>query len=130
MHQQPVRYMSKNPIAIHTYHRQVFEWTSFLNVLQGFFQISQLAVHDTLGLLGALHGLRLEGLNGLDLSAHIIGLWLECLELFFDLIDHGGVLQHGAVVGEVDGRRLFTQNGDLAAGVVISLLEGSEGTGG
>lgn len=46
--------------------------------------------------------------------------------MLLDLIDNGLVLQHLAVVGEVDGLGRFGQDLNLAAGVVVTLLEGLE----
>jgi hypothetical protein len=47
-----------------------------------------------------------------------------------DLVDDGLVLQDAAVVGEVDGLGLLGQELDLAAGVVVALLEVLERSGG
>lgn len=93
-------------------------------------QIAQLLVHDALGLLGALDGLCLESLDGLDLAADIVRLRLEGIEATLDLVDDGGVLQHGSIVREVDRLGLLLQGVDLAAGVIVALLEGLEGGSG
>ena len=47
-----------------------------------------------------------------------------------DSVDDGRVLEHGAVVGEVDGLRLLGEHGYFAARIVVALLEGLEGGGG
>lgn len=101
-----------------------------LDVLQRLLQILQLPVDHGLGLLGALDSLGLESLNGLDLPAHIVGLGLEGREALLDFVNDGGVLEDRAVVAEVDGLGLLRENGDLAARVVVALLEGLEGGGG
>lgn len=43
--------------------------------------------------------------------------------MVLDLVDDGLVLQDAAVVGEVDGLGLLGQDLDLAAGVIVALLE-------
>jgi hypothetical protein len=113
-----------------THHSEVSKRPGVLNVLERLLEIAQLLVDNGLGLLGALQGLCLEGLNGLDLSAHIVRLGLESVELFLDVVDDGLVLEDAAVVLEVDGLRLFGQDRHLAARIVVSLLEGLEGGGG
>ena len=109
-----------------THHSQVREWPGVLDVLQRLLQIAQLLVHDALGLLGALESLCLEGLNCLDLPAHVVGLGLESAELLLDVVDDGLVLEDAAVVLEVDGLRLLGEDGDFAARIVVALLEGLE----
>lgn len=101
-----------------------------LDVLQCLLEVAELLVDDGLGLLGALNGLGLEGLNSLDLPVHVVGLGLEGVELLLDVVDDGLVLEDGAVLGEVDGLGLLGQDGDLAAGVIVALLERLEGGGG
>jgi hypothetical protein len=43
--------------------------------------------------------------------------------LLLDVVDDGLVLEDAAVVLEVDGLRLLGEDGDLAARVVVALLE-------
>lgn len=50
--------------------------------------------------------------------------------MLLHLIDHGGVVERGAVAGEIDGLGLLGEGGKLAAGVVVTFLEGLEGGGG
>lgn len=50
--------------------------------------------------------------------------------MLLNVVDDGGVLENAAVVGEVDGVGLLGQLGELAAGVVVALLEGDERVGG
>jgi len=109
-----------------TYHREVFKRPGFLNIRQRLLQVLQLTVHNVLGLFGALDGLSLKRLNSLDLTADVVRLWLEGLELLLDVVDDGGVLQHASVVGEVDRRRLVAQLLHLAPGIVVALLEGHQ----
>lgn len=106
---------------------KLLEWSGLLNVLEGGGKILQLQVHGLLGGLGVLDGLDLEGVNGLDLAADIVGGGLEGLEALLDLVNDGLVLQDGAVLGEVDGGGLLRQLLDLAAGILVALLEGLEG---
>ena len=109
-----------------TYHGEVLKWTSGLNVLQCLLKILQLSIDLALGLLGALDGLCLEGLDGLHLSLHVILLWLERGELLLEVVDDVLVLQKAAVLGEVDGLWLFGKDLDLATGDIVALLEGGE----
>lgn len=114
----------------HTYHSQILERPSALNVLQRSLQILQLGINLALGLLGALHSLGLERLNRLHLPAHIVLLDLERAHLLLDVVDDGGVLQDGAVVREVDGLGLLGEHLDPALRIVVALLEGLEGLSG
>lgn len=82
-----------------------------------------------LGSLGVLDGLNLEGLNGLELTAHIVGGGLERSEALLDLVNDGLVLEDGAVVAEVDRLGLLGEDLDLAARIVVALLEGLETRG-
>lgn len=114
----------------HTYHSEVLERPSALNVLQGSLEILQLCVDLALGLLGALHSLRLESLDALDLALDVVLLHLEAAHLLLDVVDDGLVLEDAAVVAEVDRLRLLGEDLDPAAGVVMALLEGLEGLSG
>lgn len=118
------------PEPAYTYHSEVLERPGGLNVLEGLLKVLQLSVDLALGLLGALEGLGLVGLDGLDLAADVVLLDLEGVDLLLDVVDDGGVLQDGAVVGEVDLLGLLGQDLDLAARVVVALLEGLQGLGG
>lgn len=69
----------------------------------------------------------LESLNALDLLLHIITLQLVPLHLPLDLINHGCVLQHIAVVLEIDGLRLLGQDLHSSPRIVVALLEVGEG---
>ena len=117
-------------MAMSTYNSEIVEWPGLLNVLEGLLEIAQLLVNDGLGLLCALDGLGLESLNGLDLPSYVVCLGLECVELLLDIVDDGLVLEDAAVVGKVDGLRLLGEDGQLAARIVVALLEGLEGGGG
>ena len=110
-------------VTVYTYNGEVSEWPGILDVLQGLLEIAQLLVDNSLSLLCALDGLGLESLNGLDLPSYIVCLGLECVELLLDVVDNGLVLEDAAVVVEVDGLGLLGEDGDLAAGVVVALLE-------
>ena len=107
-----------------TYDSEVLERPGLLNVLQGGGEVLELEVDGLLGGLGILDGLDLEGVDGLDLAADVVGGGLEVLEALLDLVDDGAVLEHGAVGGEVDRRGLLRQLLDLAARVLVALLEG------
>lgn len=74
------------------------------------------------------HRLGLEGLDGLDVSANIVCHGLVLLQDFFCLIDDGLVLQHGAVVREVDGGGLSLKLSVYSLGVSVTLAEGLEGS--
>lgn len=50
--------------------------------------------------------------------------------MVLDLVDDGLVLEDVAVVREVNGLGLLGQDLDLAAGVIVALLEGLERSGG
>jgi len=113
-----------------TYHSQVLKRPSSLNILERLLQILQLRVHLALSRLRTLHSLSLEGLDRLQLPAHIILLWLESRQLLLDVVDDGSVAELGAVGGEVDLLRLVGKDLDFAARVVVALFEGCEGLGG
>ena len=114
----------------HTYHSEVLERPSALDVLQGSLEVLQLCVDLALGLLGALHSLRLESLDALDLALNVVLLHLEAAHLLLNVVDDGLVLEDAAVVAEVDRLRLLGEDLDPAAGVVMALLEGLEGLSG
>jgi hypothetical protein len=110
-----------------TYHSELIKRPGSLNVLESLLEVGQFSLDATLGSLGALDGLSLESLDGLELTVDIVRGGLEGLEVVLDLVDDGLVLQDLAVGGEVDGLRLLGENLDLTAGIVISLLEGLQG---
>jgi hypothetical protein len=116
-------------ISISTYHSEILKRPSLLNVPQRLLQILQLLINHGLGVLRALDSLGLERLDGLDLAAHVVRGRLEGLELLLDLVDDGRVLERAAVSGEVDRLRQLRQLLNLAAGVIVALLEGDEGVG-
>jgi len=116
-------------ISGYTHDGQVLEWSGLLDVLQCLLQVLELTVDLNLGLLGSLDGLGLESLNGLDLARDVVLLGLESRELLLDVVDDGGVLQETTVVGEVDSLLLALELGELAAGVIVALLEGDKGVG-
>jgi hypothetical protein len=60
------------------------------------------------------------------LTVHIVGCGLEGGEALLDLINDGLVLEDGAVVAEVDRLGLLGKDLDLAARVIVALLEGLE----
>jgi hypothetical protein len=113
-----------------THHSQISKRPGILNILQCLLQVTQLLVHHALRLFSGLDSLRLERLNRLDLPAYIVCLRLKRVELLLDVVDDGLVFEDAAVVREVDGLRLFRENRDLAARVVVALLEVLEGGSG
>jgi hypothetical protein len=118
------------PIPAYTHHSEVLEGPGSLDVLEGLVEVLQLSIDLGLGLLSALQGGSLVCLDGLDLAADVVLLDLEAGELLLNVVDDGGVLEDGAVVGEVDLLGLLGQDLDLAARVVVALLEGLQGLGG
>lgn len=110
-----------------TYHSEVLEWAGVLDVLEGLLQILELEVDSALGLLGVLDGLGLEGLDGLDLAGNVVGGWLERLEVVLYGVNDGLVLESRAVVAEVDSGWGLGKLLELAAGILVALLEGVEG---
>jgi hypothetical protein len=117
-------------ISEYTHNSEVLEGPGSLDVLKSLLKVLELSVDLELGLLGALDSLGLVGLNGLDLAVDVVLLDLEGVELLLDVVDDGGVLQDGAVVGEVDSLGLLGEDLDLAARIIVALLEGLEGLGG
>jgi hypothetical protein len=112
--------------SLKTYHSQVLERPSLLNILECLLQIPQLLINHTLRLLGALHRLLLKRLDRFNLPCYIVCLGLESTEGFLDFVDDGSVLKNAAVMAEVDGLGLLGQDGDFAARVVVALFEGLE----
>jgi hypothetical protein len=113
-----------------TYDSQVLKRPSLLNIPEGLVQIHQLFINKALGLLRALHGLQLKGINSFDLPFDIISDWLERLEMLFNLVDDSRVLQHALVVCKVHILGVFAQLLDLAAGIIVPFLECDESIGG
>lgn len=113
-----------------TYNSQLIEWPRGLDILQRLAQRLNLLIHSPFRLLRALDRLSLKRLNGLQLPVHIIRHGLELLEMLFDLVDHGSVVERGPVFGEIDSLRLLLQGSDLTAGVIVALFECLEGGGG
>lgn len=109
-----------------THNSQILERSRGFDILQRRLQVPQFPIHLPLRLLRALHSLHLKRLDGLDLPSHIVRSRLERLDVAFDLVDHGRVVQGVAVVLEVDGLGLRAQQVDLAARVVVALFEGLE----
>lgn len=74
------------------------------------------------------HGLGLEGLDGLDVGRGVLCDGLELLERVLDLVNDGGVLEDGPVVGEVDLASLLglSQERVLHSGVRGALAESRE----
>ncbi len=105
------------------YNSEFIEGTGGLDVLKGLLEVAEFSLNLALGLLSALDSLGLEGINGLQLAGNIVGGGLEVLELVLDLVDDGLVLQDAAVTGEVDGLRLLGKELNLAARIVVTLLE-------
>ncbi|KAI6775732.1 hypothetical protein HG530_002490 [Fusarium avenaceum] len=110
-----------------TYDSEVLEWSGLLDVLEGSGKVLELEVDGLLGGLGVLDGLSLESIDSLQLSANIVGDGLEGVESLLDLIDDSLVLEDGSVLGEIDGGGLLREVLDLAADVLVALLEGLQG---
>jgi len=105
---------------------ELVKGTGRLDVEERLLEILELEVDLLLGCLGVLDGLDLENLDGLELAGHVIGGGLEGSEALLDLVNDRLVLEDGAIVGKVDGGGEFRELLDLAAGVVVALLESLE----
>ena len=70
------------------------------------------------------HSLGFEGLNSLDGAADVVGHGLEVLQQLLRLVNNGLVLQHRAVMSEVDGCRLRGVLVGEPLGIGVSLSEG------
>jgi len=116
-------FTNPSPKAI-TYHSEILERPGLLDVLQSLVQVLQFLINHTLRLLSTLNSLGLESLNGLHLPFNIIGCWLECLELFLDIVYDSAVLEDAAVVLEVDCLGVFRELLDLPARVVVAFFKG------
>jgi len=116
-------------VLAYTYHSQILKRPSSLNILQRRIQILQLGIDLALRLLRALHSLRLERLNRLDLAADIVLLRLEAIDLLLDVGDDVLVFEDAAVLREVDALGLVGEDLDPALRVVVALLEVGEGVG-
>ena len=123
-----IRGWGPSPVKLrgNTYDREVLERPGLLNVLERLVQVLKLHVDLVLGRLRVLHGFNLECLDGLELPVDIVRGGLEGGEALLDLVHNGLVLQQGAVVREVDLGGLLLEGLELAAGVVVALLEGME----
>lgn len=108
---------------LQTYHSELIEGPCRLDVGQRLLQVLQLEVDLLLGELGVLDGLGLKSRDGLELAGNIVCCGLEGLETLLDLVDDGLVLEHGAVLGEVDLGGVLRQLLELALGVVVARLE-------
>ena len=73
--------------------------------------------------------MHLKRLDGFDLPLHIVRGRFERLEVAFDLVHDACVVEGAAVLLEVDGLGLRLEQVELAARVVVALLEGLEGGG-
>lgn len=122
-----IQHEKSEKAVMSTYHSEVLEWPSSLNVLEGLAEVLEFHGDLVLGSLGVLYRLNLEGLDSLDLPVDIVGGGLEGLESLLNLVDDGLVLQGGAVLGEVDLGGLLLEELELAASIFVSLLKGLEG---
>ena len=75
----------------------------------------------------ATYRLGLERLNSLDLRAHVVRDGLELVEELLRLVHDRLVLEHRAVVREVDGGRLSVELGLYPLCVRVALAEGLQG---
>lgn len=109
-----------------TYHSQFVERACFGNILQGRAEIRQLGINLVLGSLRILDSCGFEVFDRSQSIRDVVSLRLERLEGGLNLVDDGLILEDGAVVREVDFAGGVLQNGDLAAGILVALLEGLE----
>ena len=105
-HKNQHRHEESGDCQFDTHNGQILKRSSRLNILQRRLQFPQFTIHSSLRLLRALHSLHLKGLNGFDLPSHIVCGWFERLEVSFDFIDYGRVVQGAAVLLEIDRLRL------------------------
>lgn len=103
--------------------RSLLPWSCVLNVADGLLEASHLNLDLALCLFSVLDSDLLEGLNGLELLADIVRLWLEGLVVLFNLVNDLSVLKERSVVREIDFLRLLAQLLDASSGIVVSLLE-------
>lgn len=90
-----------------TYNSKILKRSRRLNILQSLLQIPQLLIDLPLSHLRILNRLSLKRLDSLNLPSNIICSWLEALEVILDLVDYGLVLEHGAVMAEINFLRLL-----------------------
>lgn len=64
------------------------------------------------------------------MSANIVGDRLEGTESLLNLIDDSLVLEDGSVLGEIDGGGLLLELLNLAADILVALLESLQGGNG
>ena len=79
---------------------------------------------------GATHRLGLERLDGLDVHAGVVRDGFKVAQDLLRLVDDGLVLQDGAVVRKVDGRRLRFELACDELGVRVALAERLQGSDG
>lgn len=76
------------------------------------------------------HSLAAKGIDGLDLSRHVVRHWLEVLEDLLGLGDDFVVLEHRAVVLEVHVCLLLLEHSQGSASILGPLAEGLQGSRG
>lgn len=116
----------KKNLGGQTHNSQLLKRPRLLDILQRNIQALQLVVYIRLRLLRAFDGLRLKGLDGLDLPSHVVRHRLEALHVTLDFVHDGPVRQHGAVLREVDRLRRRAEQRQFAARVVVALFEGEQ----
>jgi hypothetical protein len=84
----------------------------------------KLRVDLTLGGLSVLSSGSLEGIDGGEDLGDIVGGGLEFLVRGLNLVDHSLVIEETAVVREVDLLGSVLEGSNLAAGILVALLEG------
>lgn len=92
-------------------------------MLQRLLQTPQLSLNLAFRLLRALHRLRLKRLDRLELPVHIVRCGFERVELGLQLVHDGLILQHPAVMREINALRRLAEHLEFAPRVIVALLE-------
>lgn len=106
---------------------QVIGFSSLVDILDRLLQIDHLFRDFLLRLLGILDGLGLKRLNALQDGRNIVRDRLELACSLLNLINDLGVLEHGAVVVEIDGGAGCLEMVEFCVGVDVAFAEGGQG---
>ena len=110
-----------------TYQSEVLPRPRVLDVAERLLEVLELDADLLLGLFGVLDGLDLERLDGAHLALDVVRFGLERLEVVLNLVDDTLLLEQRPVLLEVNLLRLFRQQLQPSARVVVALLERLQG---